>query len=98
MGRMARVVAPGLPHHVTQRGNRRMETFFEEDDSALYLELMAQSVEEKEAAALRRHERTGRPLGNDGFVRSLEERLGRLLHKRKPGPRKPQEGQMTLIK
>ena len=28
MGRIARIVAPGLPHHVTQRGNRRQETFF----------------------------------------------------------------------
>jgi putative transposase len=25
---MARVVAPGLPHHVTRRGNRRQEIFF----------------------------------------------------------------------
>ena len=28
MARMARVVAPGLPHHTTQRGNRRQATFF----------------------------------------------------------------------
>jgi hypothetical protein len=28
MARMARVVAPGLPHHITQRGNRRQATFF----------------------------------------------------------------------
>ena len=23
-------MVPGLPHHVTQRGNRRMQTFFED--------------------------------------------------------------------
>jgi putative transposase len=34
---------PGVPHHVTQRGNRRMETFFEEEDYAAYLGLMAES-------------------------------------------------------
>ena len=28
MARLARIVVPGLPHHVTQRGNRRMEIFF----------------------------------------------------------------------
>lgn len=42
MARMARVVAPGIPHHVTQRGNRRQETFFSDDDYRAYLELMAQ--------------------------------------------------------
>ncbi len=28
MARIARVVVPGIPHHITQRGNRRQETFF----------------------------------------------------------------------
>jgi len=27
MARIARVIAPGYPHHITQRGNRRKETF-----------------------------------------------------------------------
>ncbi|PIQ46808.1 MAG: transposase, partial [Deltaproteobacteria bacterium CG12_big_fil_rev_8_21_14_0_65_43_10] len=27
MARIARVVIPGIPHHITQRGNRRMQTF-----------------------------------------------------------------------
>jgi putative transposase len=39
---LARVVAPGIPHHVTQRGNRRQPTFFCEEDHQCYLELMAQ--------------------------------------------------------
>lgn len=29
MARIARIVVPGLPHHVTQRGNRREQVFFE---------------------------------------------------------------------
>ena len=41
MARLARVIAPGMPHHVTQRGNPRQETFFGEDDYQHYLELMA---------------------------------------------------------
>ena len=42
MARLARVVAPGLPHHVTQRGNRRQETFFCAADYRTYLALMAE--------------------------------------------------------
>ena len=42
MGRIARIVAPGLPHHVTQRGNRRMQTFFCDEDYGAYLSLMVQ--------------------------------------------------------
>ena len=41
MARIARVVVPGMPHHITQRGNRRQQTFFLESDYALYLDLMA---------------------------------------------------------
>jgi putative transposase len=41
MARLARLVIPGLPHHVTQRGNRRQPTFFNDGDYAAYLELMA---------------------------------------------------------
>ncbi len=41
MVRLARVVAPGYPHHVTQRGNRRQQTFFCDDDYAEYRHLMA---------------------------------------------------------
>jgi len=41
MARIARVVVPGMPHHITQRGNRRLTTFFCDDDYHAYLELMA---------------------------------------------------------
>ena len=30
-----------MPHHVTQRGDRRQQTFFNDGDYAAYLELMA---------------------------------------------------------
>lgn len=42
MARIARVVLPGYPHHVTQRGNRRQPTFFCENDYKNYLALMAE--------------------------------------------------------
>ena len=40
MARLARLVVPGLPHHITQRGNRRQQTFFNDGDYAAYVELM----------------------------------------------------------
>jgi putative transposase len=45
-------------------------------------------TEEKEE--IRKHERTGRPLGGSVFVDSLERKLGRKLKPQKPG-RKPRE-------
>ena len=42
MARIARVVAPDMPHHVTQRGNRRLETFFCDGDYEVYRKLMAE--------------------------------------------------------
>ncbi|MBR0838557.1 transposase [Bradyrhizobium manausense] len=41
MARLARVVIPGHPHHVTQRGNGRARTFFEDGDYALYRDMLA---------------------------------------------------------
>src|ERR1700678_1082037 len=41
MARLARLVIPGLPHHITQRGNRRERVFFEDDDYRAYLALIA---------------------------------------------------------
>lgn len=43
MARIARIVSVGIPHHVTQRGNRRMQTFFCDDDYREYIALMAES-------------------------------------------------------
>lgn len=42
MARLARVVAPGVPHHVTQRGNRRQPVFFGDGDYVAYRELLAE--------------------------------------------------------
>jgi len=40
MPRVARHVFPNLPHHITQRGNRREDVFFNDDDKQFYLELL----------------------------------------------------------
>lgn len=41
MPRVPRLVVPGAPHHVTQRGNRRQATFFTSWDYGLYKRLLA---------------------------------------------------------
>jgi putative transposase len=41
MARLARVVVPHLPHHVTQRGNGRQKTFFSDEDYRLYRDMLA---------------------------------------------------------
>ncbi len=41
MARLARVVAAGFPHHITQRGNRRQEVFFGDEDYQAYIDLLA---------------------------------------------------------
>ena len=41
---MARVVLPGSPHHITQRGIRRFDIFRDDDDRNLYLDLFVESA------------------------------------------------------
>ena len=45
MARLPRIVLPGIPHHITQRGNRRQQVFFEDADYAFYLDLFVQAAE-----------------------------------------------------
>src|SRR4051812_26253503 len=44
MVRLPRLVLPDLPYHVTQRGNRREQTFFEDGDYMLYRKLLAEAA------------------------------------------------------
>jgi len=43
VARLARVVVPHHPHHVTQRGNGRARIFFGDTDYALYRDLPAEN-------------------------------------------------------
>ena len=42
MPRIARIIVDGCPHHITQRGNRRQQVFFSDDDYRTYLTLLAE--------------------------------------------------------
>ncbi len=44
MPRVSRIVLPGRPHHVTQRGNNRQDVFFVDDDRRVYLGLLKQQA------------------------------------------------------
>jgi len=45
MPRQARVVIPGLPHHITQWGNNREDVFFVDGDRVAYLGLLREQCE-----------------------------------------------------
>lgn len=52
MARLARIVVPDVPHHVTQRGNRRQDVFFADDDYAAYRDLVAAACAEHRVRCL----------------------------------------------
>ncbi len=45
MPRVARIVVPGLAHHITQRGNNRQDVFFINDDRRAYLRILTQQAQ-----------------------------------------------------
>jgi putative transposase len=45
MARIPRLVLPGIPHHITQRGNNRRQVFFNDADHRLYLRLLRENAD-----------------------------------------------------
>ena len=101
MARLARVVVPGVPHHVTQRGNRRQETFFTQDDHAAYLSVLGErcvrcGVEVWAYCLMPNHVRLivvpdsedglRRALGETAFLDRIERMLHRVVRPAKRGP------------
>lgn len=52
MARLARVIVPGLPYHVTQRGAGGRRVFFSEADFACYRDLLAEKAKEARVGIL----------------------------------------------
>ena len=46
MPRVARIVVPGAPHPVTQRGNNRQDVFFVNDDRRAYFDFLVEQSEQ----------------------------------------------------
>ena len=40
MSRLPRLIVPEIPHHITQRGNRKQRVFFSDSDKSLYLKIL----------------------------------------------------------
>ncbi len=76
----ARFPAPAKRHPA---GNR--EPFHE--TAGDWREFLSVAGDDK-VEEIRRHERTGRPLGSEGFLSGLEKALQRVLSRKKPGPKK----------
>ena len=53
-------------------------------------------TDEKERELLRRHQRTGRPLGGERFIDKLERIVGRKLRPQKPGRPRTNENQYCV--
>jgi hypothetical protein len=70
MARISRVVAPGHPHHVTQRGVRFIPIF--QTDSDRKADLATRNC-------------AGRPAGSEQFIKTIERLTGRDLIMRKAG-------------
>ncbi len=49
---------------------------------------LSRVIREEDIKLLRAHEHTGRPLGGEDFLASLEKDLGRILKRKKPGPKR----------
>lgn len=96
MPRFSRFVQPGVPYHVTHCGNRQQDLFMGEAGRAAYRELLRDYYAKAGPAIwaycwmpnhvhLRKATSTGRPCGEQGWVKDLERQAGRPLAPRPAG-------------
>lgn len=52
MPRSARLVVPGVAHHVTQRGNRQQTIFFDDADRGAYIAILADALRQSATTCL----------------------------------------------
>ena len=50
MPRLPRIVIPGCPHHIINRGNRRQVVFFSDEDKKIYYDILVQEIERAKIA------------------------------------------------
>jgi hypothetical protein len=99
MGRLARLVILGLPHHVTQRSNGPAQPFFDATDGGIVALLpivgrfppLPEFIETNAASEIHprlyRAEDVGQPLDSDAFIEILEGEAERGLKQREHGPK-----------
>ncbi len=52
MARISRIIIPGYPHHITQRGVRSMDVFANDSDRVVYLKSLAEEASKAGVAIL----------------------------------------------
>ena len=52
-----------------------------------WVTFLSAECSDTESEVMRRHERTGGPLGDDDFIKKLESALGRSIRRQKPDPK-----------
>ena len=77
--------------HVLGKPDQLVNTRAAADRVSDWRRYLGLEVPSKEAEVLRRHGRSGRPLGSDGFIERLERLTGRRLRPRKAGRRPNRE-------
>ena len=74
--------------HVQRSKDPLLSNFYLMDEIIDWREYLQNDDDQEKLNALRKHARTGRPLGDKSFIEDLEGMLGRVLTKQRPG-RKP---------
>ncbi len=77
--------------HVTGRDDRLVRVRPMLERVADWPDFLAQGLKPSELRALRRHSRTGRPLGSEEFIDRAEQIAGRPLRPQKTGPKGPRK-------
>jgi hypothetical protein len=92
MARLERLVIPGMPHHIVQRGNHRMNVFQNDADRFVFLRMLKNwsewlgTGENKSAFKfISNCTKSGRPCGSESSIKKLEQIACRILIPRKVG-------------
>ena len=73
--------------HVKKEKDSIVDNCFISDEIKNWAEYIAQEDNDNDLVLFRKHSNTGRPLGDNKFIDLLDGITGRILHRKKPGPK-----------
>lgn len=74
--------------HVNKTKDRFLSSNFMIDEISNWKDYLLDDSDDNKSGLFVGHVDTGRPLGDEGFVKRLEKIVGRTLGRKKPGPKK----------
>ena len=89
MARMARIVGPEYPHHVTQREARALPILRVDEDRPPYFEFMRRETRRFRVGILARCLMANHLMVDPEHLARMENKTGRNLQKGKPGRKPP---------